>query len=48
LPTTEYYEKARYLEKGQIDPSNNFTVKADCYNVAIADLNDISLLTVNG
>jgi len=27
--------------KGQIDPSNNFTVKTNCYNVSIKELNDL-------
>ena len=34
----KYLEQARYLRKGDVDPSNNFIVKADCYNVAIKDL----------
>jgi len=37
----DYFNNARFLEKGEIDPSNNFTVKADCYNVAIQDLQGI-------
>lgn len=41
LPKEEYYKKARFLKKGEIDPTNNFTVKADCYNVKIYDLMDI-------
>ena len=35
----EYFEKSRHLKKGQIDPSNNFVVRADCHNVAISELN---------
>ena len=35
----KYLDKARFMKKGDIDPSNNFTVKADCHNVAIKDLN---------
>lgn len=38
----EYYSMARKLTKGQIDPSNNFTVKADCYNLPISDLRCIT------
>ena len=34
----DYFEKAKKLTKGQIDPSNGFIVRADCYNVAISDL----------
>jgi hypothetical protein len=35
----EFYKKAKFLKKGDFDPDNNFTVKADCYNVKISDLN---------
>ena len=41
----DYFKQARKLSKGQIDPSNNFTVKADCYNLSIKEL-DI-LETIN-
>jgi hypothetical protein len=34
----EYYEKATFLKKGEVDPSNNFVVRADCYNLKIEDL----------
>jgi hypothetical protein len=36
---SEYYNVAKFMKKGDLDPSNNFYVKADCYNVAIKDLN---------
>jgi hypothetical protein len=35
-----YFNKARKLYKGQKDGSNWFTVKSDCYNLKIEDLND--------
>jgi hypothetical protein len=35
----EYYKKATPLKKGDVDPSNNFTVRADCYNLKIEELN---------
>ena len=38
LTKTEYYDKATFLTKGDVDPSNNYTVKADCYNVRIDEL----------
>lgn len=38
LPTDVYYKNAIFLKKGTIDPSNNYTVKANCYNVKIKDL----------
>jgi hypothetical protein len=44
LPKDEYFNKSRYLTKGEIDPANNFIVKADCYNVSINDLWCISNL----
>jgi len=37
----EYYEYARFLQKGQKDGDNWFTVKADCFNIAIEDLFDV-------
>ena len=36
-----YFEQAQFLTKGEVDPSNGYTVKADCYNVKIRDLNEI-------
>jgi hypothetical protein len=38
MPKDEFYRAARFLKKGTVDGSNKFTVKADCYNIAIADL----------
>jgi len=34
----KYFHKARYLKKGDVDPSNNFVVRANCYNLKIEDL----------
>jgi len=34
----DYFNDATFLKKGQIDPSNNFKVKADCYNMPISKL----------
>lgn len=42
LGKNEYFEKAHFLQKGQFDPSNNWRCKADCYNVAIKDLNEVT------
>ena len=33
-----FYKGAKELKKGQVDPDNNFVVKADCFNLAIKDL----------
>lgn len=38
FPKTEYFQKAILLKRGDIDHSNGFVVKADCYNMAIKDL----------
>lgn len=40
----EYFEKANFLKKGSIDPSNNWKVSTDCYNLAIHQLEDIDKL----
>jgi len=37
-PKKDYFNDAVFLKKGDVDPSNNFKVKADCYNMAIKDL----------
>jgi len=36
--TEEYKSKARFLEKGTIDPDNGWVVQADCWNVAYREL----------
>jgi hypothetical protein len=35
----EYFEKAVFVKKGDVDPSNNYTARSDCYNIKIEDLN---------
>ena len=40
LERKEYDSKAKKLCKGDVDPSNGYKVKADCYNVAISDLRE--------
>ena len=37
-PKEEYYKDATFLKKGEVDPSNNFTVKSNCYNLPISSL----------
>jgi len=39
-PKESYYKDAKFLKKGEVDPSNNFTVKADCYNLPISSLQE--------
>ena len=40
LTKQDYFDKATFLKKGEVDPSNNYTVKADCYNVRFDELGD--------
>ncbi len=40
----DYFEKATFLKKGSIDPSNNWKVLTDCYNLPINKLKDINNL----
>ena len=37
----EYFKKAVKLNKGDVDKSNNFVVKANCYNLKISELHPI-------
>jgi len=41
LPKEEYFDRAVFLKKGQTDPSNGWTVSADCYNLPIKELKNI-------
>jgi hypothetical protein len=34
----KYFQDAKFHTKGEFDPSNNFTFKADCYNMPIKSL----------
>ena len=36
----EYFLQAKYLKKGEVDPSNNYTVRATCYNLTIDKLKE--------
>lgn len=38
IPKDEYYTKAVRHKKGEVDESNGFTFKADCYNLPISEL----------
>lgn len=37
-----YFEDATFRRKGEKDPNNNFTFKADCYNMPIKNLKNMS------
>ena len=39
ISKTDFYKNATFHKKGEVDPDNNFTFKADCYNIAISQLN---------
>ncbi len=33
-----YFKESNFMKKGDVDPSNNFVVRADCYNLPIDKL----------
>ncbi len=37
----DFYKNATHHRRGDIDPDNGFVFKADCYNLAISELQDI-------
>jgi hypothetical protein len=39
MPKMEYLRKARFIRKGELDPSNRYVCRADCYNMKICELN---------
>jgi hypothetical protein len=39
ISKVDFYKTATFHKKGDIDPDNNFTFKADCYNIPISKLN---------
>lgn len=41
-PKDLYFEKARFLSKGDIDGDNNYIVKSDCWNMTIDELYNIN------
>ena len=38
LPKDEYFLQAKELKQGELDSSNNYIVKADCWNLPIKNL----------
>ena len=40
----DYFDKATFLKKGEVDHSNNWKVATDCYNLPINKLNNIERL----
>lgn len=47
VPREEFYERAERLNKGFLDKSNGFRVKANCYNIKINELYDVEKLKNN-
>jgi hypothetical protein len=48
MPKKEFYKKAKFCKKGDIDPDSNcnWRFREDCYNMYIKDLKNISDLKV--
>lgn len=42
ISKARFYQEARFMRKGQMDGSNDFAVKSDCYNLAIKRLSPIT------
>ena len=40
MPQKEYFEKAKFWKRGDVDKSNNFTVHANMFNMPIKELNE--------
>lgn len=38
IPKVEYFNRAKRYQKGDLDESNGYVVKADCYNLKISEL----------
>jgi len=43
LPTEDYFDRAEFHEKGEVDPDNGFRFTADCWNVPIRDLRQFAV-----
>ena len=41
IPKQDFYTRATKYKRGDIDPANGFTFKADCYNLPISELSDV-------
>jgi len=41
IPKSDFYKKATRYRTGDVDPSNGFVFKADCYNLAIRELDSV-------
>ena len=41
MPKQEYFDKSKFMKKGDFDPDNGYEVRADCYNLYIEDLQNV-------
>ena len=41
IPKPDFYTRATKYKRGDVDPTNGFTFKADCYNLPISELSDV-------
>jgi hypothetical protein len=41
MPKQEYFDKSKFMKKGDFDPDNGYEVRADCYNLYIEDLRNV-------
>ena len=41
IPKSKFYKKATRYRTGDVDPANGFVFKADCYNLAIQELDSV-------
>ena len=41
IAKSEFYKKATRYRTGDVDPANGFVFKADCYNLAIQELDSV-------
>ena len=41
IPKPDFYTRATKYKRGDVDPANGFTFKADCYNLPISELSDV-------
>ena len=41
IPKSDFYTRATKYKRGDVDPANGFTFKADCYNLPISELSDV-------
>ena len=44
LGKDEFYDKSKFLKRGQLDRSNNYRVRSDCYNIRISELRSFEFM----